>query len=262
MCLKAARDRARKQVGNQQFNRPETQAGKIGNQQQPQQQPKGQKRNGSTQHQLEAAKLREYHDDGDDDYYNGNDTVNAIGDRTEPARHATLTVQGRQLQMELDTGSAHFVVDERVWKTLGSPKLTNAPSLTAYGGFSLSVMRQANVEVRFQGEIRTLNLVQNASTSLLGREWMQSFPRLHTWFDSAPINSIFVTNAKVSLLCKEFSDIFEPNLGKIKDYKAHIYVKPDAHFRFFKPRPVAFALREKIENDLDRLLKLGVIERV
>ena len=50
VCFKAARDRARKQVGNQQFNRHETHAGKIGNQQQLQQQPNGQKRNGSMQH--------------------------------------------------------------------------------------------------------------------------------------------------------------------------------------------------------------------
>ena len=167
--------------------------------------------------------------------------------------------------MELDTGSAHSVVGEQVWKTLGSPILTNAPSLTAYGGFPLSLIWQVDVEVGFQGEIWTLNLVvvvHKASTSLLRREWMHLFPRLRTLFDSAPINSIFVTNAKVALLGKELSDLVELNLGKIKDYKAQIYVMPDSHFRYFKPRQVVFALCEQIEKYLDRLLKLGVIERV
>lgn len=42
---------------------------------------------------------------------------------------------------------------------------------------------------------------------------------------------------------------------------AHIYVKSDAKFRFHKPRFLAFAVRSKIETDLDRL-QLGVIEPV
>ena len=90
---------------------------------------------------------------------------------------------------------------------------------------------------------------------------MKAFPILQKCLQEAPVNQI-VTNTCLSELCSEFSRLFEPGLGKILNYKAHIYIKPGARFRYFKPRPVAFATRTKIEADLDRLLKLGVIEPV
>ena len=175
-----------------------------------------------------------------------------------------IAVMGQELLIKLDIGSAHSVVSERVWKSLGSPTLTTAPKLSAYGGFPLSVLGRAIVTVGFQGKTKELELivVKSASTSLLGRKWINSFQRLHSWFDNAPNNNVIAGGTYITELCNEFSKLFEPGLGKMLNYKAHIYIKPDARFRFFKPRPVAFAIRSKIETELDRLLKFKVIEPV
>lgn len=48
----------------------------------------------------------------------------------------------------------------------------------------------------------------------------------------------------------------------MKGVKAHIYIEPDVKPRYFKPRPVPYALREKIESELDRLVKEGTIKPV
>ena len=73
---------------------------------------------------------------------------------------------------------------------------------------------------------------------------------------------MLINDSRITSLCNEYNNLFEPGLGKILNYRAHIYLKPDGRIRFFKPRPVAFAIRAKIEADLDRFLKLGVIEQV
>ena len=58
------------------------------------------------------------------------------------------------------------------------------------------------------------------------------------------------------------SSVFQESLGKVEGVKAKIYVHPTERTRFFKARPVAYALRETTERKLDRLVQEGTIEPV
>lgn len=60
----------------------------------------------------------------------------------------------------------------------------------------------------------------------------------------------------------KFFNLFVPGLVKLTGYQANIYVKPNARFRFFKPRPVSSAMRSNIIAYFNRLFQLGVIKRV
>eukprot|EP00731_Ephydatia_muelleri_P032886 Em0024g430a len=61
---------------------------------------------------------------------------------------------------------------------------------------------------------------------------------------------------------KRYDVIFKQQLGKIKDLKATIRVQSEATPKYFKPRPVAYALRERVEQELERLVAIGVIEPI
>ena len=56
--------------------------------------------------------------------------------------------------------------------------------------------------------------------------------------------------------------MFKEELGEIKGIKAKISIDPQAQPRFCKPRPVPFSLRNKIEKELERLEKEGIIEAI
>ena len=56
--------------------------------------------------------------------------------------------------------------------------------------------------------------------------------------------------------------MFDGGLGTIKGVTAHLKLKANATPKFFKPRPVPFALKEKIAEELKRLERLGVLEKV
>ena len=60
----------------------------------------------------------------------------------------------------------------------------------------------------------------------------------------------------------DHSIVFDTKLGTLKGFKATIHVDPTTQLRFCKPRAVSYALKEKIEKELDRLLKQGVIEKI
>ncbi|KAI0240482.1 hypothetical protein LSAT2_008781, partial [Lamellibrachia satsuma] len=63
-------------------------------------------------------------------------------------------------------------------------------------------------------------------------------------------------------LLAEVPGVFSEGLGKLKDVQVKIHVKNGAIPRFFKARPIPYALKEKVENELDRLQHEGIIEPV
>ena len=86
------------------------------------------------------------------------------------------------------------------------------------------------------------------------------------WMEIAKINSVtknhFENKRELENLLAEYQEIFGTDLGKCKGVKAHLYVKSDAKPKFYQPRPIPLALKDKIEADLDRMEKLGIIEKV
>ena len=58
-----------------------------------------------------------------------------------------------------------------------------------------------------------------------------------------------------------YSEIFQKELGTLKGVKVNLVVPENTAARFYKPRPVPYAIRGAIEKDLERLESLGVIER-
>ena len=56
--------------------------------------------------------------------------------------------------------------------------------------------------------------------------------------------------------------IFREGLGKVKDFKAKIHVEADATPKFCKVCPVPYSMKVKIEEELDRLLLLGILKPV
>ena len=123
-----------------------------------------------------------------------------------------VEVNGHNLQLKLDTGSANTVVSERVWRSLNAPTLSTAPQLTAYGGFSIQVLGSAQVIAKFKDDVKHLPLVvvNRDSPSLLGRIWMKSFNTLRIWLQNSLVDSISSEDVATKSLCQEFADYFEP----------------------------------------------------
>ena len=60
----------------------------------------------------------------------------------------------------------------------------------------------------------------------------------------------------------QYPSMFDGSLGTIKGVTSNLKLKENATPQFFKPRPVPFALKEKIAEELKRLERLGVLEKV
>ena len=68
--------------------------------------------------------------------------------------------------------------------------------------------------------------------------------------------------SRLEKLINQYSEVFEEGLGPFTGPKAKIHVEVDAVPKFRKTRPVPYAMKGKIEEELSRLQEEGTIESV
>ena len=173
----------------------------------------------------------------------------------------SLQVEQETLEMEIDTGADVSIISETTYQQRLS-HIQLQPStvrLTTYTKEVIPVKGQIPVHVRY-GEHSfdlTLIVVAGDGPSLLGRNWLQRI-RL----DWQRIHKATTMQSSVEVLLDKHHSLFNDALGTITDERATLLVKPEATPKFFKPRPVPYAIRDAVGAQLDRLESDGVLERV
>eukprot|EP00731_Ephydatia_muelleri_P000773 Em0001g773a len=194
-----------------------------------------------------------------------------------------VELNGIPLKMELDTGASVSLVSTKTWREkLGSPPLTKRKIvLRAYSGHRsrLHVIGETTVDVNAGSQRHKslpLVVVEGEEAPLFGRNWLV---QVDVAWDV--LKNTFVQECKTHAIVASCSQGQSPptgargnppaldelslefwSRGKIKDLKATIRVQSEATPKFFKPRPVAYALRERVEQELERLVAIGVIEPI
>ena len=114
----------------------------------------------------------------------------------------------------------------------------------------------ADVTVEYCGKQTVLPLivVPGKTPSLIGRNWLK-----HIQLDWPKILQLHQQerSEKLDQLFKKYDGVFSTTLGCLKDFKVSIPINPSVQPRYFKARAVPYALKEKIDNELDRLVREG-----
>jgi len=136
--------------------------------------------------------------------------------------------------------------------------------LHSYPSKPLDVLGSCSVKVTVHGKTATLPLVvvKGDGISLLGRNWLEEIKL--DWNEVAKINGITRPphHEKLDNLLKQYEDIFRDELRQCKQIKAKLHIKSEAIPKFYRPRPIPLVMKEKVEEDLARLEKIGVISKV
>ena len=176
-----------------------------------------------------------------------------------------LTVSDAEIPMEVDTGAALSIISDdtyrSVWASDDAPLLKPCTAcLKTYTDDIIPVKGALDVQVTHRDTSKQLSLivVEGSGPSLMGRDWLR-----HIRLDWSNLHSV---RSSVHSRCQEIVDkhskVFADGLGHLKKTEAHLYVDPTAQPEFYKARSVPYALRGKVEAELDRLQRQGVIEPV
>ena len=173
-----------------------------------------------------------------------------------------INVGGKELNMEVDTGASISLISEttyqKLWEFETPPELQQtAVKLRTYTGEEIGVVGCINVKVQSYRQEAQLPLlvVKGEGPSLLGRNWLT---KLQLNWHKISVR----TNQSLEHILKQHGSVFKDELGTLKGVKAKLYVDPQAQPRFFKVRSVPYAMRQKVEQELERLEKQDVITPV
>ena len=132
--------------------------------------------------------------------------------------------------------------------------------LRTYTGEEVSELGTITVNVKYEKENKRLSLivVKGDGPSLLGRDRLMLLKL--NW------KAIYLTVRKkledhLSVTLDNHSSLFREELGTVQGEKAKLHTNPQIHPKFCKPQPVPFSLRKKVEEELERLEKEGIIRK-
>lgn len=191
--------------------------------------------------------------------------------RVSHSKDAYITkvqLENKPVKMEIDTGASLSVISQKTLNNIldQGAKINMEPcdrKLRTYLGEPIPVVGQCTVKVVCNSQTKNLPLVivKGEGPSLMGRDWLSELKL--DWAE------IFVTKLQsgtsledLDRVLEKYGDAFKDGLGTVKGIKAKIYVDANATPKYFKARPVPYALRDKIEEELGRLEREGTIEAV
>lgn len=172
-----------------------------------------------------------------------------------------VSVQGVMLEFQIDSGSAVTAISELTYKQYFSnvPLTLTAKRLLSYTGDSISCIGITRLQFVYRESTHTLNVyvIRNGGPPLLGRDFISLFK-----LELIPVNYCEQNDPIINELQDKYASVFSDELGKFNKYKVSIQLKENTKPIFFKARPIAFALKDKINDEIDRLLRVGILKQV
>ncbi|XP_018316621.1 uncharacterized protein K02A2.6-like [Mycetomoellerius zeteki] len=174
-----------------------------------------------------------------------------------------INVRLNGIPMELNTASGTSFITSNAWKKLGCPKLHPSKKFKTYTGQKFESRGTFLCTIEHNQQTVSHQIHVSEGSCLFGRDLLRKIQMDWTGIKKQCSQVCRISNElSLTTLLKEYSDVFDQPVETIKDFKAKLMLKEDATPRFFKPRPIPFVLRDKVDEELEKMEKSGVISRI
>ncbi|CAH8545975.1 unnamed protein product [Schistosoma haematobium] len=183
-------------------------------------------------------------------------------------KYVTLNINKHRTRLQLDTASDITLISPETWKNIGRPMVFPTTQLahSASGG-KLNIVEEVPCTVS-KGTVTTnttLYLTKKPALDLMGLDLIETLKLADHSINSicrrVSTDNTPEWNQKNAML-QRHQNVFREGLGECTKAKALLTLKPAATPVFRPRRPVPYAALPVVEQELERLQKLGVIEPV
>ncbi len=139
--------------------------------------------------------------------------------------------------------------------------------MKTYSGEKIPLLGMCEVKVEYEDTVINLPVivaVVKGTPPILSRSWIAHLNLDMQALFGSHVNTTDCVNNDLTLddVLTKHSSLFEDKLGTIKGVTAKIKQKSGVTPKFVKARPVPYALKSRVEKELDKLETDGVISKV
>ena len=173
---------------------------------------------------------------------------------------------GKPQTMELDTGASKTILNQRTYSELRGklgPLKKPTAILSTYTGEQIPIAGIVSVPVKYGNQEVELSalVIRGQGPNLFGRDWLRIIKV--NWDQVFKVEEQQqVHNPRLQQVLEENQDVFKEELGTLNGMEAKIYVDEKSSPRYLKARPVPYALKKRVEDELERLEKEGIVSQV
>ena len=183
--------------------------------------------------------------------------IGAVSEKGQSLLTATLKIADQSVRFQLDSGAEVNLLPQRyvdaaqIQPTTTRLRMWNGSLHRPVGKVNCSISNPATGEVHDAEFV----VVDDSMSPLLGVKSIQSM-NLITVNTANIVQSVQTVPVCVS----EHSEVFEGKPGKIAT--VHLYVDENVPCRAVPPRKIPLAMQGKVKTELDRLCKMGILEKI
>ena len=191
---------------------------------------------------------------------------NKIDQKDAGKYFTTVKIQGQNQQFEIDSGAGFTLLPKNQFEKLNLKKKLEKSSI-AFRSYTDNILipeGKIDVEVQYKNvkSIEELYVVPNGHSPLLGRVWIRHLKiNLEEIDSNQNLSQISMIDENEDFV-EMFHEIFEERIGCVPKFEVKLQLRPNAKPIFTKEREVPYALREKVEKELDNLEASGIISKV
>ena len=116
--------------------------------------------------------------------------------------------------------------------------------------------REIAVHVKYGSQELDLHpciiVTKGKGVPLVGRDWLSKIKL--NWHHINAVRQANQPKPKLEDIVQQYHKLSDGKLGAFTGFTAELKVKENATPQYFKSRPVPYAFREKVENELKRLV--------
>lgn len=180
--------------------------------------------------------------------------------------YAHVNIEGTPVTFEVDSGSGHTFLPQNMFKKLNL-NLTLQSTNKTFKSYTQDVFKpygkvEVNVSYRSKAFIGVIFIVPDDYPPILGRVWIRNLKiDLHE-VETQQYTSHLINTINDNNLASVFPVIFEQKIGCVPNYKVSLKLREDAKPVYYRERDVPYALREKVDLELDSLEAEGIITKI